>query len=1567
MKRLLVTLVILLTVFALVPAVMAAETTDVYVSATGSDDAAGTAAEPVATLSKAMEQVEAGGTIHVVGTVEVPDGFKWTKKDSAISITGGTLDYTPDADGHITIGNAVTFHHITLKFDDGDRFYANGLKVVLGEGLTIDGKIYLYGGARAKAVESTNLTVLSGTYASIFGAGHFGGNQSVNGNVNLYVGGTTNADADITDHTFANDGYNVFGAGWNSSVGGKINMTFADQAKARYLFGGGRDASTGANGINLEVSGGQAMTIYGGSKASANNGDISLKLTGGEAEQIFGGCLEAGQNGNVNVQLLGGKVTRRVYAGCYNDDNTTDYAVSGKISLSIAGTANLTLDKDIDRAVYARSRYITTEASELTLLDKTAVEKYNSKLGAVDSFAAGIMNNASAADTIVRPAVAKVNDDQYDSLQKAVDNANGAIVTLIEDCGNATVNSNVTIDLNGFNATGITVAEGAKLQLIDSTTNDFTGNFGTAEVTGKVESFVENAGKSYLVIAENGKYSAHRYAIRLTHMNLKPGQDALGFKSRLYGDEIVYKYVSKIGFNLWVTESNVITGSKEFTGSAVTTMRLINILASNGGETTIYGNAFITFSIDEKTVTTVTGSTSMRYMIETINSGFGSYTKAQRTALKALVDKFADKMTNWEVSTILNWAENCPVSGTLEKIDGTKLPETITFMTDDLTIDVPVDQNGKFKTTMPNGHYSLFVDGYRLTTDSVELTKDGAELGKIKLLQLLSEDCVWNNGATLTENGASVSVQTGAKDDSMVEYKIGDNIEGASSWTAETYVVPGSTKKGFVGFSIGGNDANNGLLMIRIDYGADRLSYATWGTYLVEGTTYSARKGESEIASDVTEASGTVVAKDTKSKTFKFGSWSSEAIKSAEGYKLTLKAENIGTETESLTFYINDVEMLKLTGLNIIGAVDGGKGVAGQKLDLSDVHVSLNVCGNNVSATFSDYFCTAMSDGAVSGKVEKLDGTAGLPETITLKSELNEVTVDVAADGTFNANLPTGIYTVSGKLSGYRVVAETVEITAGTTTEVAVKCLQNTEYDFKWWQGATVTYEGTGIVMTTAEDANKEAAYEYKFSKHITTTDAPVTSWSMGAHIGAGSTGNVGFSLGTQAGENGTIFFYVNKDTGETGYFSWGTFKYSGTIRTGGGLIDGNTVGHYPLSDEVKAMLNAEEGYDLKLVATNIDGRRSGWLTLYVNDTAVLELYNNFVGVQAGGKGVDNQRVHLSQIHLSMVAQGTGISATFKDYYYKTDAETAVAAGKVTGTFKKLDGTAVPSGDVLVKFGNEYRLVRITEGAFTTQLPVGTYEVEYTVAGYRTACGTITVTEGDTTEVTIKLLQLLSEDCVWNNGATLTENGASVSVQTGAKDDSMVEYKIGDNIEGASSWTAETYVVPGSTKKGFVGFSIGGNDANNGLLMIRIDYGADRLSYATWGTYLVEGTTYSARKGESEIASDVTEASGTVVAKDTKSKTFKFGSWSSEAIKSAEGYKLTLKAENIGTETESLTFYINDVEMLKLTGLNIIGAVDGGKGVAGQELDLSDVHVSLNVCGNDVSAIFSDYFLKVEK
>ena len=887
------------------------------------------------------------------------------------------------------------------------------------------------------------------------------------------------------------------------------------------------------------------------------------------------------------------------------------------------------------------------------------------------------------------------------------------------------------------------------------------------------------------------------------------------------------------------------------------------------------------------------------------------------------------------------------VTGKLTKVDKTALVEKVTlrFGTACRIVDV---KDGSFSAKLPLGEDKITVsmDGYWGIVDTVSLTGAKTDVGTVKLLQKVSKDMAWWSGVTMTKLPGAVQMTTGAdvNAESGAEYKVGGGITAATSWKLESQILSGDA--GMVGFSVARDDANNGTLVLYVDRQTGTYGFFTWATNQYTGP----KEMFTELHSKKYKGSGQLDAALL------------EAM--ASGYTLKLAATNIqGEGTGYMTLYVNDTAVMTLEAANFQGVLNGGKGVDGQKLDLSQGHISLVLIGKNANATFKDFYYVQDQEkdlkfGTVKGTVAKVDGTDGFPTKLVLRSDAVYRQVDVAADGTFSAVLPTGSYTADGTANGYRLASDSFTVVADTTTNVQVKLLQNLVQDFKWWNGSTMTEAGTGVVFTTKSSANKESATEYKLGESIT-TDAPATSWIIASHIEPGSTGNVGFSVGTQGGNNGTIFFYVNKDSGETGFFSWGTFQYYGTLRTGGGLIDGNTLGYYPVSDSVKSMLNSKDGYDLKLVATNIDGRRSGFLTLYVNDTAVLEMYNNFVGKASGGKGTDGQRPHLSQVHLSLVAQGTGISATFTDYYYKVNSNAGKAVGKVTCNISGASGTA------LVKFGSEYRLVNITDGAFTTQLPVGTYSMSGVVGGSNVTADNIVITEGAVTEVTVKLMQDLTADCVWNGGATLTQTDNGVVMETANKTNAATEYKIDDNITSATSWIAETYVVPNSTDKGIVGFTVGGNDANNGMIMFVINYENQRLHINSWGTYKL-ASTYSARAGENALnESYATTATGTMTTETQK--TFKFGTWSNDVVYSSKGYKLTLKAENIGTAQESLTFYLNDVEMLKLTDMNILGAVEGGKGVAGQKLDLSDVHVSLVTIGKSVKATFKDYFLKVNK
>lgn len=247
----------------------------------------------------------------------------------------------------------------------------------------------------------------------------------------------------------------------------------------------------------------------------------------------------------------------------------------------------------------------------------------------------------------------QVGSSQYTTLEQAA--AAGGVIEVLRNVNRAqTLTQDAYLDLNGYSLSNITVAEGATLYLLDSQTDDYEGAYGTAKVTGSVESFVTANDKTYLVVAdENGLYSAHRYAVAITHISLDASNDALGYKAQFFGDEVAQSHVVTMGFNLWVTEAKVMSCQKD--GVTSVTLRLKNILAASGGEMTINGNAFVIFDIQGKTETSETCQTSMKEVLQIVNNNWDSYSETQKQSVKALVEKFQTKLEGWNLDNILVW------------------------------------------------------------------------------------------------------------------------------------------------------------------------------------------------------------------------------------------------------------------------------------------------------------------------------------------------------------------------------------------------------------------------------------------------------------------------------------------------------------------------------------------------------------------------------------------------------------------------------------------------------------------------------------------------------------------------------------------------------------------------------------------------------------------------------------------------------------------------------------------------------------------------------------------------
>ncbi len=304
--------------------------------------------------------------------------------------------------------------------------------------------------------------------------------------------------------------------------------------------------------------------------------------------------------------------------------------------------------------------------------------------------------------------VATAGGKSYTSVSQALES--GETVRLLDDCSEkVTVKKDAIIDLAGFDMTDVTVAEGMQLTLIDTATDDYTGDYGCATVNGAVMSFAQVDGKNYVMALENGVYSAHAYDVEVTHVSLKPAQDALGYKAKVLGDEMVLKYATAVGFNMWVENNPVKTcttsAKREFT------LRLKNILAVDGGLMEIHATAFVSF--DGRTLPSQQHTTTMQQTLQTINGAWSDYSASQKAAVKDLCDRYYDTVSQWGLDNIYPVAEDGAVNPNYEALTGSVTVNNISGFVANGKLIAPNNGEGKvILENTPAGNKTISVELY---------------------------------------------------------------------------------------------------------------------------------------------------------------------------------------------------------------------------------------------------------------------------------------------------------------------------------------------------------------------------------------------------------------------------------------------------------------------------------------------------------------------------------------------------------------------------------------------------------------------------------------------------------------------------------------------------------------------------------------------------------------------------------------------------------------------------------------------------------------------------------------
>ncbi|MBR4863922.1 MAG: hypothetical protein IKU07_05035 [Oscillospiraceae bacterium] len=238
----------------------------------GVDTADGSEAAPVKTLAAAYKLLEkGGGTVVLLDTINFTAVTTLPACDYPVTITSKTGAEGIASNSHIIVGGDTTFENISLtltKNSTGTTICGNGYKLVMGEGVTTvpfvnstDSYYFcLEGGNPNNAVNSTDVTVMSGHYRYLYAGGY---TKAVKGDVKLTMTGGSAANL-ATCRT--------------GNVSGNVEMNFSGTARVVGTIYAGA-ATSGDIGGNVTITLGQGAVFKNFYSASNGSGTIAGTTT----------------------------------------------------------------------------------------------------------------------------------------------------------------------------------------------------------------------------------------------------------------------------------------------------------------------------------------------------------------------------------------------------------------------------------------------------------------------------------------------------------------------------------------------------------------------------------------------------------------------------------------------------------------------------------------------------------------------------------------------------------------------------------------------------------------------------------------------------------------------------------------------------------------------------------------------------------------------------------------------------------------------------------------------------------------------------------------------------------------------------------------------------------------------------------------------------------------------------------------------------------------------------------------------------------------------------------------
>lgn len=548
--------------------------------------------------------------------------------------------------------------------------------------------------------------------------------------------------------------------------------------------------------------------------------------------------------------------------------------------------------------------------------------------------------------------------------------------------------------------------------------------------------------------------------------------------------------------------------------------------------------------------------------------------------------------------------------------------------------------------------------------------------------------------------------------------------------------------------------------------------------------------------------------------------------------------------------------------------------------------------------TNQNFFLTASATtsttGTISGTVVDVNDGAGISGA-TVRYDGGSTTTDKSGNFTFS-NVPSGTYSVSASASGYFTETNSVTVSGGPATSTTIQLptggiLSGTVASSgAAVGGATVSISGGKVASTKTVTTNSSGAYYTSWvpvgTYTVTVTATGYATQTLSATVNTGATTTLNVSLTAGATPTGTIAGTVTDAAGaalagasvsfsggSTTTASDGTYSFS-NVPAGSVSITASASGYNSSSATVSVSGGATATQNFTLAAAST-GTGPGTISGRVVDIS------NGVGISGatvtfpGGSTVSGSGGAFS---FSGVAPGTySVTAKVSGYFAESTTVTvnsgATASatiqlptgGIIAGTVTGMGGAAVGGATVTLTGGSVTNTVTVTansSGAFNTGwVPVGTYNISVSAAGYDTQSATANASTGKTTTVSISLVAGTSGGSTGGTGDTGGTGGGGTT--TGP---ATITGRVSDISNGGAVRGATVSYSGGSTTTDYYGnYTLSNVNAGTySVTVVASGYFSRTMSVSTTAAGATSTLNIPLATG-GKVAGTVTNASGAAI------------------------------------------------------------------------------------------------------